>query len=167
VLGPAAAVFSLLLVLTGAAKVRHPEYTSRALAGMFGRSMGPPVGVGIGLFEVALGVAGLLYPTTEILSAQAVTYFLFAIWIGAALAKGLPIETCGCLGTPDTPPYWGHLALNLLATVASVGAASAPTAWLPGGLLEAVATLLTVSLGAFLAWIMLGDGARLHGAIAR
>jgi hypothetical protein len=95
---------------------------------------------------------------------QGVLYASFAVWIGVALARDLPIASCGCLGTDDTPPYWGHLTLDIAAVVLSVAAAFTVSSPLfAGTTIELVGTTLLVGVGSFLAWLVIGPGARLRG----
>jgi hypothetical protein len=161
--GTSAAVFSVLLVLTGLAKLRRPTHTSRALA-----ALGLPdhrlVGLMIGVVEIGVGVGALLTVNRLWLLVQAALYAAFTVWIGIALARDLPIASCGCLGTDDTPPYWGHLLLDLTAVLVSVGAAFTLAAPLLGETdLEIAASLVLIGVGGYLAWLTIGEAARLRG----
>jgi hypothetical protein len=59
-LAPSAAIFSLLLILTGAAKMARPHDVEKALA-----ALGAPrlafAGVLIGVLEASVGIAALFY----------------------------------------------------------------------------------------------------------
>lgn len=159
----AAAIFAVLLVATGLVKVRRPEPTSRAMAEL-GLPFRPALGRLLGLVEVATGAAALAVGGALVWGVQASLYLAFAVWVAAALRSGTPIATCGCLGSPDTPPYWGHLAIDIVAVVASAGAAIGGTGSpLVGGLAETLTTVLVAGIGAFLAWVVIGDAARVTG----
>ena len=163
-LGLGAAIFACLLVTTGFAKLRRPGDTSRALA-----ALGFPnrrwLGTLLGAIEITIGASVLLLASPIALLGQALIYTSFSAWIGFALVRKVPIASCGCLGTPDTPPYWGHLVLDISAAVASMAAALTITGpLLQGtGAENAVAALL-IGIGTYLAWLVIGDGARLKGA---
>ncbi len=161
-LGPGAAVFSLLLVLTGLAKSRRPADTSRALAAL-GFPNNRLVGLMIGLVEIGVGGVALITGNSMALMAQAALYAAFATWIAVALARDLPIASCGCLGTPDTPPYWGHLVLDVTAALFSLGAAlTVSESLLQGTGAEIIAVVILVGVGAYLAWQIIGQGARVR-----
>ena len=162
VLGTTAAIFSALLVATGLAKVVKPHDTARAI-----RAMGPQVKDNaarlLGLAEITIGVSVLATRSAPAYIAQGVMYLSFLVWIVAALRRSVPVASCGCLGTPDTPPYWGHIVVNVVAVASSVGAGlevagGASTAG-STGLLGLVVSLV----GAALAWMVIGEGARLAG----
>jgi len=164
VVGPAAAVFSCLLILTGLAKLRRPGDTSRAIAAL-GLPNHRATGFMIGVAEIGVGVTALMTGGTVSLLAQGALYALFALWIVIALARDLPIASCGCLGTDDTPPYWGHLILDIAAAGLSLTAAfTLSTPVFAGSTLEVVATALLIGIGAFLSWLVIGPAARLRGA---
>jgi hypothetical protein len=72
---------------------------------------------------VALG-----YPRTVTAGLVALSYAAFAAFVLAARAKGGPIATCGCFGTPDTPATLLHVVINLgLALSAIAVAVAAPS----------------------------------------
>jgi hypothetical protein len=162
-LAPSAAIFSLLLIITGAAKVARPQEVERALTTL-GFPRIPGAGTLIGLLEIAVGAAALVFPGA--LTLQAALYLAFAVWIALALRASVPMATCGCLGREDTPPTMTHLVLDVVAAAISLGAAmSAPlqlTADLAG-----LATVTVIAVGVFLCYVILTDGARLSGARAR
>jgi hypothetical protein len=161
--GTTAAIFSLLLILTGIAKIRSPNEVARAL-GALGLPGGSLLGVAIGAVEVIVGVSALFFELA--LAVQGVVYVAFSIWIVVALRSDAPLASCGCLGRPDTPPTVAHLVMNLLAAVFSFGAAVTGPIELGGGL-EGAAALTVVAVGVYLAYIVLTDGARLVGVRAR
>jgi uncharacterized membrane protein YphA (DoxX/SURF4 family) len=166
VFAPAAAVFSGLLVVTGLAKLRRPDDTSRAIARL-GLPNHPSVGLALGAVETLLGLAVLLTLAPQLLYAQAALYTVFVVWIAWAMRAMEPIASCGCLGTPDTPPYAGHLVVDVAGVVFSMAAAlNRPP--LSGPLTTAAMVGFGfVPVGVYLAWLIIGDGARLYGARAR
>jgi hypothetical protein len=159
----AAVIFSLLLIVTGVAKLVRPHDVEQALVGL-GLPRVPFAGVFVGAAEIAIGVAAVFFVTA--LLAQGVLYLTFAVWVLVALRLEVPLASCGCLGRDDTPPSWGHFGLNLLAAGVSLAAAlTGPMSWVWG--VEGIATIVIVAVGVFLAYVVLTDGARLSGVRAR
>jgi hypothetical protein len=119
-----------LLVLAGTAKMFRPDDTARALAAVVPLSLARTrnvVRVGA-TAEAALGVVALAYPRTVTAGLVALSYAAFAAFVLLARAKGGPIATCGCFGTPDTPATLLHVAINLgLALAATAVAVAAPS----------------------------------------
>ncbi len=158
-------MFSVLLIVTGVAKVIAPVDTARAI-----RAMGLPihnqVGRLLGAVEVIVGLGALVSGIGAFFLIQGILYATFLGWVLLAKLKSVPMESCGCLGTPDTPPYWGHVVVDSVALVSSLGVAlSGPTRLFEGSFTELVAILTLVGLGAALSWVVIGDGARLYGAL--
>jgi hypothetical protein len=159
----AAVIFSLLLIVTGVAKLVRPHDVEPALA-VLGLPRAPFAGVFVGAAEIAIGVAAVFFVTA--LLAQGVLYLAFAVWVLVALRLEVPLASCGCLGRDDTPPSWGHFGLNLLAAGVSLAAAlTGPMSWVWG--VQGIATIVIVAVGVFLAYVVLTDGARLSGVRAR
>ena len=154
-----AAIFSTLLVVTGLVKLRRPRDTARAL-GRIGLPFPFATTVGLAATEVVVGIWAIGTRDPALFIIQALIYLSFAVWVLIALRREVPLATCGCLGRDDTPPYWGHLVVNVLAVASSAGAASTPAPELPGTAVGLVATLGIVSVGTWLAWTILSDGAR-------
>ena len=158
-LAPTATVFSLLLTITGIAKVVRPRDVEKALA-----SLGLPrirgAGIVIGAAEVVVGLTAIFFP--EMLIAQGLLYTGFAIWVLVALRSGAPLASCGCLGRNDTPPTVSHITLNVIGSLVSFIAALGDPLDLTfgtGGLATGVAILVAV----FLAYVILTDAAALSG----
>ena len=162
-LAPSAAIFSLVLIITGAAKIARPNDVSRALLAL-GMPRIPGVGLGIGVFEVLIGVGSLVAP--PLLLAQAALYVAFAAWVSVALRADAPIASCGCLGKADTPPTVAHVLIDLLASALSLGAFFGTPLALAFDV-EAAAAILVMGAGVFLCYVILTDGARLVGARRR
>lgn len=155
----AAAIFSVLLIITGVAKIARPHDVERALTSL-GLPRVPFAGTMIGLVEVGVGVTAFVFPMALVL--QGIAYLIFAGWILAALRADVPLASCGCLGKDDTPPSWGHLSLNVIGSVVSLAAAwSDPAPWSLG--LEGFAMVSVVAVGVFLGFVVLTDAARLAG----
>lgn len=159
----AAATFSLLLVATGVAKLLRPGDTARALS-MLGVPRSREGTFLLAMTEIAVGAAALVTGHWVALGMQTGLYAGFLAWVSVALARRIPIASCGCLGRDDTPPSWGHLILNGLAVVASLSAIQLGPVALNGAL-EATTQLVLVTIGSALAWAILGVGARAAGQI--
>ncbi len=123
---------SALLVVAGAAKAARPADSGRALRQGLGGPTVPvwTVLVRVGaLVEAALGVAGIVRPSTPVAAAIAASYAAFTAFVLLARANGGPLATCGCFGTPDTPPTLGHAMVDVLAACsAAVVAGAGPDA---------------------------------------
>lgn len=162
--GTAAAIFSVLLVVTGIAKLRRPSETSKSMA-----ALGLPSHVAfawlLGLAEVLVGLAVLATGSAVSYLAQGILYLGFTAWVIAAIRTDVPLASCGCLGRDDTPPYWGHVVLDSLGVVVSLAAALSPRAVPVEPTLESGAALLLVGVGAFLSWLIIDHAARLSGVI--
>ena len=108
----------LLLAASGIAKIRDPEPTSRALQGL-GAPFSTAVTTALAFAEIATGVFGLLGVRVVLIGAAAL-YAGFAIFVGIAIRRDLPIQSCGCFGRDDTPPTIIHIIYNSAAFAALV-----------------------------------------------
>jgi hypothetical protein len=120
---PALLAACLLLVVSGAAKLRNPRPAAAAL-----RALGVPAATLVvpvaAVVELAAGVAGIAAPRTALFAGA--LYVVFACLVGAQLARG-STASCGCLGSADTPPSPLHLVIDAaLAATAFAAAFSAP-----------------------------------------
>lgn len=158
-----AVIFSVLLIVTGMAKVVSPHDVERALARL-GLPRIPYAGAFIGVVEVGVGAAALF--SSLALVVQGVLYLAFAVWVLFALRLDVPLARCGCLGKDDTPPSWGHFTLNMVAMLVSAAAAATGSIEWNGGI-EEIAAIVVVAVGVFLAYVVLTDGARLAGVRGR
>lgn len=109
-----------LLVLSGGSKVRDPDPTRGAL-----RAAGLPSSLGavytLAVIEIAVGASALAIPHRFVAVAVALLYLGFGGFVANALARRLPLQSCGCFGRSDTPPGPVHVVLNFgTAAVASV-----------------------------------------------
>ena len=158
----AAAVFSVILVVTGVSKMIRPADVDRAIRQLGVKSF-PNAGFMLGVLEFGVGVGALFF--APLLAAQAVIYLAFVVWLAFALRLDVPIASCGCLGRPDTPPTRAHLGFNVVGMAVSGLAVSSPLSL--GSGFEAVAQVSLIAVGAFLAYVLLSDGARLEGVRAK
>lgn len=125
--GPALVV-AALLALAGAQKLLDPTMTVGAL-----RALGLPASASLvrvgSAAELALGVAAIAVGGPVLWWAVALSFVLFAAFVGAALRGGTMIGSCGCFGREETPPHPSHVVLNLaLAALAAGAAVRAPAA---------------------------------------
>jgi hypothetical protein len=123
-------VAAALLALGGAPKIVRPHPAVRAL-----RSVGLPGPVPLvrllGVVEVMIAAGAVLSGGPVFAVLVAACYLAFAGFVAFALARGGVLSSCGCFGTPDTPPTVLHLVLNLAAACVAVGAALTPIPGLP------------------------------------
>jgi len=115
-----------LLAVGGALKAARPDDTARAM-----RALSIPLGVAgvraAGAAEAVLGAVAAATGSAVAAGAVAVSYLGFAALVSLALARQLPISSCGCFGAIETPPTRLHVAVNLgAAAVAAVAAADPP-----------------------------------------
>lgn len=159
----ASAIFSVVLIVTGVAKLVRPTDVEKAL-----RALGLPAirgtGLVIGLAEVVVGSAALFFQPAR--AVQAVFYAVFAVWVLVALRRDIPLASCGCLGRDDTPPTVAHVVLNAAGALVSAFAFFGDSLEFVWGI-EGIAQIVVIAVGAFLAYVVLADGARLEGVRAR
>ena len=108
-----------LLVLSGGSKLRDPEPTRGALrvAGL-PSSRGVVTSLAVG--EIVVGASALVLTSSLVTAAVAVFYSGFALFVVVAILRNLPLQSCGCFGTSDTPPGWLHVAVNVSAVATAV-----------------------------------------------
>jgi hypothetical protein len=163
----------VLLAAAGVAKVVEPSDTARAVV----TTVALPLAVvrtvvrAGALAEAVLGVAALVRPGPVTAGLVAVSYAAFAGYVAVVRAKGGPLASCGCFGTPDTPATRLHVVVNLvLAGSASVVALTVPSQWVTGVLAgqpwHGVPLLAVSLLAAWLAYLTLSRLAQL-GAVRR
>lgn len=120
-----------VLAAAGAAKLWRPDDTARALA-----VAGLPhhrrlVRLGA-VAELGVAVSALVAPGPLTGSLVAAAYAAFTLFVGAALALGWPLSSCGCFGRPDALPGYRHLLLDAGASAVAVGwSLAAPTRFGP------------------------------------
>ena len=118
-------VAALLLTVAGALKAVDPATTTGALrrAGLPAPALVVRVG---GAVEVVVGVAAVAMGSAAAAALVAVSYLLFTGFVVLALARHLPIGSCGCFGKVDTPPSPIHVVVNLGAVVTAIAVAIGP-----------------------------------------
>lgn len=147
----------VLLLAAGIAKVRDPRDTAGALARSGLVVPGSVVRAGAA-FEVGLAVAALAAGTRTAAAVVALSYVVFTGFVAQALARRVPVGSCGCFGRVETPPSVWHILVNLGCATAAVGAAVVgPAPWL--GLAD------IASGAAFLAGLLVLAGAGLAAAL--
>jgi hypothetical protein len=114
---------ALVLAASGLAKLRRPGSLVRML-GAVGVPAGPTIVRCFAVFEMALGSMALLLSRGDIALALAVVYVMFAGFLSWLLLRGIRVPSCGCAGELDVPPSWIHVALNVGAAAAALGAAA-------------------------------------------
>ncbi len=74
--------------------------------------------------EIVVAAAALGWGGTFAAAAVGLLYLSFAGFVAWALARKLPLQSCGCFGRADTPPTLVHVIVNLLASAAAFFMAS-------------------------------------------
>lgn len=103
----------VLLSAAGLSKLFRPHDTSRALR-QAGLPAHPVTVRAFAALEAALACSALLFSLRALAATIAASYLAFAAFVAWALAKDLPLSSCGCFGEPDSPPSWLHVALDLV-----------------------------------------------------
>lgn len=151
-------IAALLLAAAGVAKAVDPTMTVGALRGI-GLDI-PPLGVrAVGAFEAALAVVAAATGAPILVGGVAASYLVFTLFVVVALARRIPIGTCGCFGKVDTPPSWIHVGVNLGAAASAVAVAAADGGGIAGVVrdqpLAGIPFLLLVVVGAYAAFTAL------------
>lgn len=124
VLTPPLLMAAALLVLAGAPKLVRPHAAARALAGV-GLPERPLAVRGLGLAEVAAGASVIAVGGPLPALAAGLLYLGFTGFVAFAIARGG--QSCGCLGSDDTPPTAVHLVIDgSLAVVALLASTASP-----------------------------------------
>lgn len=118
-------IAAAVLALAGGAKLVDPAPTRGALAAM-GLPWRGPVVPAMAVGEVAVGVAAVAVGGTLALAALGTWYLGFCGFVAVALARRVPLASCGCLGSEDTPPTPGHLVVDAVLAVCALVAATDP-----------------------------------------
>ena len=118
-------VAALLLVIGGASKLWRPANTVHAL-----RTLRLPAAALLvrllAVCEVVIGVAAILIGDRITALLLAASYLGFAGFVVLAMVRGGALSSCGCFGTPDTPPTVIHLVVTLAAAAVSLAAVARP-----------------------------------------
>ena len=161
-----------LLTVAGVSKAVRPDDTARALASATGINLRPVrASVRVGsVVEVAVGLTALVAPRPWSAGLVAVSYALFAVFVGYARSRGGAIASCGCFGTHDTPATSVHVVINVVLALSVTAVAwSAPSSGTLVGILAhqpgAGIPLVAVSaLGAWLVYLAISVLAALQAA---
>lgn len=152
VLTPPLLMAAALLVLAGAPKLVRPDTTAKALAGVGLPESSLAVRL-LGLTEVAAGATAIALGGPLPALAVGLLYLGFTGFVAFAIARGG--QSCGCLGSDETPPTVVHLVIDGSLAVVALLASTASPAGLPG--LVENQPLLGLPLVGFLAlgvWFM-------------
>ncbi len=153
--GPYLAVCGLLAA-AGMAKAWSPDNTARALHAAGLPSRRGTVRVGGGL-EAVVAIAALVTGRPALAVVVAASYVAFGLFIVVALVRGTPLSSCGCFGTPDTPPSRLHVVVNGAAAVVAALVATRPAVSLPTVLaaqpLAGVPLIVLAAAAAYLAYL--------------
>ena len=151
-------IAAALLALAGSLKAVSPGDTANALRGVGLPCARWMVRVGGG-FEVVVGTYAIVAGDRVGGALVAASYLAFAAFVAVALARGVPIATCGCFGKADTPPSLVHLAFDVGAAAAGIAIVVDPTAALADTVadqpLAGVPYLLLVVTGTYLSFLAL------------
>ena len=116
---------TVVLAAAGAAKLRRPDYTARALRAAGWRVGRRAVRAGAAA-EIALAGAALAFPGAVTGALVAAAYGAFAVFVAVALRRGWALSSCGCFGRPDSRPGYLHAVLNLAAAASAAWWAAEP-----------------------------------------
>ena len=162
--------FAVLLVMSGALKLADREPTRGALRAA-GLPAGPAVVVAIGLGEITIGAGALLTGAPPFATALSLAYAAFAGFVVIALARDLPIASCGCFGKEDTPPSRMHVLVTAVAAITGAAVAIHPLGSI-GPLLgeqpwNGIPLLLAVAVSVYLLYVILTGLARTTSMVLR
>lgn len=122
----------LVLAAAGSLKTLRPQPTATVIAA-FPLALGDPARVALarllGIFEVAVSIWALTTLSSEAFAVVAGLYVLFAAFVLSSLSGSLPVASCGCFGSDDSPPTVGHLVFNAVAAGLASIAASQNMTW--------------------------------------
>lgn len=147
-----------LLAIAGGAKIIDPAPTSGALRAAQLPDSHVLVRL-LGAVELVLAIGGILLGGSSPAVGGALLYIAFALFVSHALRNRLPISSCGCLGSAETPPTRLHIVINLLAVVVMVWTALVPldpvTVLARAPLSEAVLMLVFSGLTTYLLYALI------------
>ncbi|MEO5842597.1 MAG: MauE/DoxX family redox-associated membrane protein [Acidimicrobiales bacterium] len=110
---------ALLLAIAGVQKMRDPHSLSRALH-LAKLPHDPRVVRSLAAIEIVAASAAIVVHHRIVPLVVAALYVGFAAFVTSALARGLPIESCGCFGRGDAKPSAAHVALDAFAAAIAV-----------------------------------------------
>jgi hypothetical protein len=116
---------AVLLILAAVPKLRHPDDATRALksTGLPGSDLLVRV---LSVAEIAIGAYALLVGDRLSAGLVAVSYVGFTGFVLLARSRDGVVSSCGCFGTPDTPPTRSHVVVTALLAGGALGAALSP-----------------------------------------
>lgn len=151
-------IAAALLIISGGSKLIDPAPTRGALTAAR-LPDGAWTAPALAFAEIGAAAAGIIVGGAAALGVAAV-YAGFAGFVAYALARRLPIQSCGCFGRPDTPPTWGHVTFNLISVVAAAGVAVfdvAPLDVLANQPLAGLPYLGFVAIGVWVVYLLLAE----------
>jgi len=124
-------VGAALLFAGGVSKLARPGNMARAF-----RAANLRLGVGgiraLAFAEAVVAVGAVVVGGWLPAALVALSYGAFAVFVAIALARGWALSSCGCFGTPDSPPTAVHVVIDLMlaagAAVAAIEGRAAPVA---------------------------------------
>jgi hypothetical protein len=136
-LGGPAVASAILLAIGGTSKLLRPANTSHALRGL--RLPAAPSAVRLlAGAEIGIAVGALAGGGRNAWLLVAGAYLGFACFVVLAMSRGGALSSCGCFGTPDTPPTFVHVLVTVSASALALATAVGhPT----GPLLDALADM--------------------------
>jgi Methylamine utilisation protein MauE len=161
-----------LLVVAGVTKAVRPANTARAiapLAGGLGLRRTEWLVRGFAIVEAVIGVIAALLPQRVPAALVAASLIVFAAFVLYARRRGGVLATCGCFGTPDTPPTRTHVVVNLAlagcaATVSAAGSSSSLGSYLVRQPFSGAPLMVLCALCTWLVFLLLVDLPRLSQA---
>jgi hypothetical protein len=128
--GPVLALAGLL-AFSGVQKLAWPEAAAQAMrAAGFGPAAGPGgewAGRLLGLVELAVAAAALVWGDSTTAAAMALVYAGFALFSWRLYVRTGATASCGCFGSAEVPVTRLHIILNAVAAAACVAAVAWPT----------------------------------------
>jgi len=115
-------VGAALLLVGGVGKLVRPDNLARAFHAAHVR-LGVRGIRALAAIEVLVAVAAIVTGGWLPAALVSVSYAGFAGFVATALARGWALSSCGCFGTPDSPPTPVHVAIDVLLAVGGGAAA--------------------------------------------
>lgn len=141
--GSLCAAAAVLLVLSGAAKLRHPAASAGTVAFVLRRpSRTVPLVRVLAVAELAVGVAFLARGGWLLAGLVALAFAGFAV-VSVVLLAADRRSPCGCFGRSDAPISRAHVLTNVICCGAGIGVALRPVGAL-GGFAGAAPTVAVV-----------------------
>ena len=110
---------AFLLAIAGVQKLRDPHPLSRALR--LAKLPNDTKAVrSLAAIEIATAVCAVVIHHRVVPLVVAALYLSFAVFVTWALARSLPLESCGCFGRADARPSAAHVALDAFAATIAV-----------------------------------------------